>query len=173
VLLRRTMALNCRSRCPEIRLWRPSRPQRACAIQDLVVQRILLHDAWGNVVQVLARRKNLIAEFLHMAGFFAQQLGRIAIGIGCGCYGSQAEALSALRTVIRHPGVRHRLAILNGIQEYASPFPDVTHGFYGGIQEIFGEPSICRLIRLRNPAGTRGRQGQYDLTSVISKGTVH
>ena len=102
------------------------RGQRARAIQDLLVQRVLLHNVRGYVTPVLARRKNLVTELLHMVELLAQEPKRIVIGIGCRGNGRQAEAFDGLRMVIGHPGLGNRGPVLNVIQERASPFPDVV-----------------------------------------------
>jgi hypothetical protein len=48
----------------------------------LLVQSIVLQRVWGNTLQVLVRRHNVIAELLHFIEFVAEQLISISIRIG-------------------------------------------------------------------------------------------
>jgi hypothetical protein len=58
------------------------RRQRACAIQDLLVQRIIPQRIPRHVIHVLTRGQNLIAQLLHVIELIAEQLKSASIRIG-------------------------------------------------------------------------------------------
>ena len=56
--------------------------QCVCAVQDLLEQGIILQSVRRDVVQVLARRDDFVAQPLHLFEHLADQLIRISIRIG-------------------------------------------------------------------------------------------
>src|SRR5208282_16862 len=132
--------------------------QGTCAAQDLLQQRILLQRVRIDVLHVLVRCQNVIAELLHVIHFIAQQLIGISIRIGCHCYICESEVLDRLVPETGYEVIRHRVAILNVADERTAPFPDYSHGFDAGLQEIFRECGVCRLAR-RGSCGWRACGG--------------
>jgi len=56
--------------------------QRACAVQDLLEQGIILQRVSRDVIHVLARREDFVAQLLHVIEHITDQWIRISIRIG-------------------------------------------------------------------------------------------
>src|SRR5579863_3114003 len=144
--------------------------QRASTVQDLLVQGIILQSVWSDVVHILAGCDNLVAQLLHVVELIAEQLEGLLIGICRGCYGCQSEVRGRLALKTGNNGVRYWVAVLDGVEKCAAPFPDHRHFFDACFQELFRKSRICRLAARRSCSGTR--QSQRDLRSVKVKRAV-